>query len=125
MCFYDLEPATFLKDTWPKARKEHLCSDCGETIRKGEKYNCLVTVFDGDLVPYNICKSCIILSDRITGTEILRGCGRYEASPPIAGATEHLIECGEMPWETPRQKHWAKVREERRRERELKRSKAS
>ena len=114
MCFTYETSAYPITDVYHRARKEHLCSDCGETITKGELYRKVVYPPDGyGLETFKVCKSCMILADRITGTELLRGCTRFDASPPIAGATEHLIESGTMPWETANQRYWRKKREER------------
>ena len=45
--------------SWPKARKEHTCEECGRTIEKGEKYEVctLLTSSDG-WSRYKTCLGC-------------------------------------------------------------------
>ena len=40
---------TQLRHNWHRARKEHTCVWCGETIHKGNLYDRVVGVYDGDL----------------------------------------------------------------------------
>lgn len=43
--------------SWPRARKEHKCSDCGRTIRPGETYRRGVG-FDGTAWSWKECQHC-------------------------------------------------------------------
>ena len=46
------------RETVRKARKEHTCSACKETIRKGELYCSVFTVFDGVTDSLKRCGAC-------------------------------------------------------------------
>ena len=42
----------------PKARKEHRCACCSATIRVGEQYVSLFTIFEGDAARERCCQAC-------------------------------------------------------------------
>lgn len=41
-----------------KARKEHKCCECGETIKKGETHEVASALWDGDWGTYRTCAIC-------------------------------------------------------------------
>lgn len=50
---------TILKETYPTARKEHLCEFCAGKIQKGQKYVRQTNVYDGtkyDFITHQECK---------------------------------------------------------------------
>lgn len=47
-----------LKQTRPKARKEHKCTECKRVIKQGESYLYEVTLYDGDLDTWKTCSDC-------------------------------------------------------------------
>lgn len=49
---------THYVDTYPKARREHRCSDCGRTIRVGEKYRRGVGMDNGTAWTWKECLHC-------------------------------------------------------------------
>ena len=46
-----------------KARKEHVCSECRETIPKGTKYDYSSGIWDGRAESYKTCLLCIEIRD--------------------------------------------------------------
>jgi hypothetical protein len=58
----DCEPFIVSTETKPVARKEHLCSECGRTIRVGEKYHKLTGLCDGRWETDRTCNHCMAMS---------------------------------------------------------------
>lgn len=50
---------TLLSQTTPKARKEHRCIWCGETILKGKQYTAERSVFDGEMQNHHWHPECL------------------------------------------------------------------
>ena len=42
-----------------KARKDHRCYECGETIAKGTRYEYVSGIWDGEPGAYKTCLSCV------------------------------------------------------------------
>lgn len=59
ICSYDNEPAEFSSTKYVKARKEHPCCECGETITVGERYEYVFGKWDGYLDTYRTCMTCV------------------------------------------------------------------
>ena len=49
--------------TYRKARKKHLCEECGRTIVPGEKYERFIKFYDGSVYVYKTCLDCISVRD--------------------------------------------------------------
>lgn len=58
MCDIDLEPAEVWKETTRKARKDHQCRCCKRTIRKGEEYVVVFSIFEGEADSQKCCAHC-------------------------------------------------------------------
>jgi len=75
-CSWDDTPSYFW-ETYPKARKEYICSECGSKIDKGEKYQRITCIWDDELITYKTCEVCWEVRDeylRETG-----GCVCFES----------------------------------------------
>ena len=59
VCDVDYDPASILSAKVVKARKEHRCCECGETIKKGEKYELVKGLWDGSWSTYKTCEMCV------------------------------------------------------------------
>lgn len=46
-----------------KARKTHKCVECGETIKKGDRYEYTSGLWDGDFSVYKTCMNCLSIRD--------------------------------------------------------------
>lgn len=59
-CYVDEEgePESVHRETWPRARREHKCCACGETIRCGDRHKRTFVVFEGDAETYRHCLRC-------------------------------------------------------------------
>lgn len=55
---YDGEPCECFSETWPKAKKEYFCCECGEPIKPGEVYQNGRGKWDGHWGTYRTCKTC-------------------------------------------------------------------
>lgn len=53
----DSGPEVFSK-TWRKARKDHRCCECGETIRPGQTYEYVKGLWDGSWDDFKTCAPC-------------------------------------------------------------------
>jgi hypothetical protein len=87
---YD-EAADVYSEREPKARKEHMCCACKETIRVGDKYSRTAVIYDRSARTYIRCLRC----QRIH--EHLRTLGDGELWP------DERLACGEEYTE-----HWGK-----------------
>lgn len=57
-CDGDCEPATIWRNTKRRARKEHTCSACHETIQRTHFYIEHFSLFDGDVDTLKRCMRC-------------------------------------------------------------------
>lgn len=58
-CYYDdYEPVECFSETTPTARKDHKCCECGELIKKGEKYHRMKYLCDGQWWNTKVCILC-------------------------------------------------------------------
>lgn len=65
ICIEPDECVTLLSRTQPTARKQHICYECGTTIRSGEKYQKDATVFEEEFHDYKICMTCLKIRDNL------------------------------------------------------------
>ena len=56
-------PMTMLKQKHFRASKDHVCSECGKTINKGERYLYEVGSYEGRLLYYKTCPDCESIRD--------------------------------------------------------------
>lgn len=49
---------TVLRETYPTARKEHVCEFCGEKIAIGQKYVRQTTIYDGTIYDFVTHREC-------------------------------------------------------------------
>ena len=66
-----------LQEKERKARTEHICSYCGEAIKKGEIYDWAKLVYDGDLYEWKNHKKCGFIASQL-----------WEFADPDEGMTE-------------------------------------
>lgn len=57
MCF-DGDPVDLVKAKEQRARKEHLCAECGRTIASGEVYLYEAWVYEGSFDTHRTCGQC-------------------------------------------------------------------
>lgn len=63
MCMFDGcdEVVTVLHERYPKARKEHRCSECRRAIEIGEVYMVERYVSDGNAFTHKTCRHCQVV----------------------------------------------------------------
>jgi len=52
------EPCDLWQESWRKARKQHKCCECGETIQPGQRYQYIFIIFEGDPDYKKRCEFC-------------------------------------------------------------------
>lgn len=55
----DGETGEFSRTSRPKARKQHQCCECGDTIRVGQQHEYAVGKWDGIMDHYRTCDPCV------------------------------------------------------------------
>lgn len=55
----DGDAATVCNTTYPRAAKEHRCSECRETIAIGAKHELVKALWDGSWSTFRTCTSCV------------------------------------------------------------------
>lgn len=83
MCFYDAERPSFCETEIRVARKEHKCCECGVVIGRGEKYEHVTGVWDGDIASFKTCSHCRELREKVVQHERAMDCDGEEAIPPF------------------------------------------
>lgn len=53
------EVAQFHKSELRRARKEHACSECGESIQPGEQYEHVTAMWDAGINTFKTCSFCL------------------------------------------------------------------
>jgi hypothetical protein len=46
-------------ETYPKARKQHICTECRDTISPGETYERAAVFSDGHVSTFKTCRLCL------------------------------------------------------------------
>jgi hypothetical protein len=62
-CEYDGEAPSVYRQTKHTARQEHRCSECGSTIRAGERYEATFGIWEGDISRFKTCERCVSFRD--------------------------------------------------------------
>lgn len=65
VCDTDYDCADVSSTKIIKARKEHVCCECGETINSGEKYEYASGLWDGSWSHYKTCEICLRIRDEV------------------------------------------------------------
>jgi len=57
------DPPDMFEITEPKAIKNHICCECRREILKGEKYQRVKGLWDGEFAVYKTCSECVELAN--------------------------------------------------------------
>ena len=57
-----------------KARKDHVCYECGGVIKKGEQYNYHHGIWNGEPGDFKICVDCDVLREQVRGEQCVWDC---------------------------------------------------
>lgn len=95
MCFDYDGSCEVWKETFPRARKPHVCCECGQTIPKGRKHRSVFSVFEGDAMTSRTCLACEYVRSIIREYEEDEGCEGQEAECPIGGLRDAIREHNE------------------------------
>jgi len=74
-----------------KARKQHQCQECGRTIKPGERYMFIFTVFEGEARGNKVCAHCEIACDWLRSN-----CGGYMLHAVEEDIDQHVEEYRRM-----------------------------
>lgn len=55
--------ASVYRKSHPRAQKDHTCSECGTAIRKGERYEHVKGLWDGEWSTFRTCSLCVEIRD--------------------------------------------------------------
>jgi hypothetical protein len=55
---FDGDPCTIWREAMPVARKAHQCSECGDAIAPGTRYESISMLFEGKFDTYKVCAAC-------------------------------------------------------------------
>ena len=92
MCFYDLEAPEFFVQTFPVARKAHVCDERGCAIAKGGRYENVRAKWDLGVETLKVCSACQAIKAEIVRRELAAGCSRSEAHPGyVRGALGEVL----------------------------------
>ena len=58
------EVAEFCNESYPKARKKHVCCECGEDIKKGQNYQLFTGKWEGEFGAFKTCMACAAIRKR-------------------------------------------------------------
>lgn len=75
---FDEGPSAW-SETWRRARVEHRCCACGETIPAGHRYHYASGIWDDHPGSFKHCARCwhlfLLIEERTEGTALLLNCG--------------------------------------------------
>lgn len=79
--------STEVHSGWRRARKEHRCVACRETIRRGDRYHRTVQAYDGTVDESRHCARCWFMcealwADGVESVELDLNCGEIWDDPP-------------------------------------------
>ena len=57
-CYCDYDPSDIWDEKIRKARKEHTCAECNNTINVGEEYTDIAQLSDGSWDHFRLCEFC-------------------------------------------------------------------
>ncbi|MFA5053175.1 MAG: hypothetical protein WC565_03915 [Parcubacteria group bacterium] len=60
----DGERPSICRIEWRKARKPHKCCECGDTIAKGQRYEHVSGLWDGNWDRHDTCATCVAIRER-------------------------------------------------------------
>ena len=84
MCFVYDRSCTAQRISWPRARKQHQCCECRETIAVGERYRYeWQALSDGEMWEGKLCDACVYLFALLYACERADGCQDNESWYPI------------------------------------------
>ena len=66
----DYESPSVFWQTRPRARKDHKCCECGNTIQRGEHYWRFAGVWDREFNHYKVCTGCEELRELLRAEEV-------------------------------------------------------
>ena len=58
VCDLEYDPPEFLRSVWRRAKKEHMCCECNETIQVGSQYEYVSGKWEGDFYTFKTCTPC-------------------------------------------------------------------
>ena len=93
MCFTDYDGPRFYDATLRKAKKEHVCCECDETIPPGATYEHVAGKWD-DFCTFKTCDRCLKVRDLIADFERAAGCDEDEARCPHRHLEQTLVDHG-------------------------------
>lgn len=106
MCYTGLDQPKVSRTAIVRARKEHTCCECNESIRRGDDYHVVSGLWVDTFDAFKTCARCYFVREMLAREEIAEGCGYDEAYPPFTHLAEAWHEAhrgfpGDAPPEYP------------------------
>ncbi len=92
MC--DFEAPDFYTRDIRKARKEHVCSECGKPIKHSSEYHHIKALLDGTWFTHKVCGHCYAVFKWASEEMCVALGGLYEQLASSDIATEYEFYCG-------------------------------
>lgn len=64
-CYCDADAPRVYRESWPTARRNHKCCECGRTIAAGETYQHVSGLWENGFESYKTCERCADLRDSL------------------------------------------------------------
>lgn len=105
---FDYEPAGFVSTTRiKKARKDHLCNSCKNTIPTGASYLRVASAYDGRAFTEKMCEQCSEISDDFDSKH------NFKAFPSaLVDTLQHCVEQEEWDGHKETAEYWQSKIEE-------------
>lgn len=84
-CDYDNDPAEIFDERMIKGRKDHVCCECRDTIKKGEQHRITEMLFEGNWSRDRTCLTCVAIRKD------------HGDCMPVGYLKENLLGCGWKP----------------------------
>ncbi len=70
---YDIDYPELYHESFPVAKKEYKCCECGEPIKPGQKHHAATGFWEGDWLTYRTCMTCYRIREDYCGGEFVFG----------------------------------------------------
>lgn len=78
--FYDYEAPDVYRKSYPRAKIQHICEECGEPILPGQKYEYVFGKWEGEVSTFKTHMACAAIRNKLCMSHgELAACGTVDA----------------------------------------------